>query len=419
MPDFKNNRWYYILLILGVGYCLIEAKGTGDFGIFLSAAGDLSKQGSIYETSYVDGYHYYYSVLFVVFLKPFYYLPFYWVKFSWLFLNFFLYLRLFKLLATTHLLNSITEKQKNIFLLLTFIFSFRFLMDNIHTSQITILILACCVFGLYFIHRHQPVTGSFILALGINIKLLPLVFLPYLLFRGFYKAFGLTILFYVLMLLLPFLIIGYNYNQALLASWWNLVNPINQKHILDVEERSFHGLSTLLSTLLVKDVPDIYALSLKRNIADVSLTTLSHILLAVRSVLVLFTLYFLRGSYFSRARTEFDRYVEISYILLLIPLIFPHQQHYAFLFMVPAFAIVLLCFMKTYESIQPLEKIIITTLLILIYLSANLKLLLGEFNHYYEHYKVLTYGSLLLIPLLAWAHLKIKGNHYSFLERST
>jgi hypothetical protein len=28
---------------------------------------------------------------------------------------------------------------------------------------------------------------------------------------------------------------------------------------------------------------------------------------------------------------------------------------------------------------------------------------LGEYNHYYEHFKILTYGALALIPLLAWA----------------
>jgi hypothetical protein len=37
-----------------------------------------------------------------------------------------------------------------------------------------------------------------------------------------------------------------------------------------------------------------------------------------------------------------------------------------------------------------------------VYLTGNLKLILGEFNRYYEHYKILSYGALLLIPLLAW-----------------
>jgi hypothetical protein len=51
-------------------------------------------------------------------------------------------------------------------------------------------------------------------------------------------------------------------------------------------------------------------------------------------------------------------------------------------------------------------KMFVYTLLIFIYLSANLKLLLGEFNRYYEHFKVLTYGALLVIPLLIWVDRK-------------
>jgi len=51
-------------------------------------------------------------------------------------------------------------------------------------------------------------------------------------------------------------------------------------------------------------------------------------------------------------------------------------------------------------------KISVYALLILIYLSANLKLLLGVFNEYYEHFKVLTYGALLVIPLLIWVKRK-------------
>jgi len=39
--------------------------------------------------------------------------------------------------------------------------------------------------------------------------------------------------------------------------------------------------------------------------------------------------------------------------------------------------------------------------LILIYLFTNAHLLLGEFREYYNHYKIITYGGLLMIVLLA------------------
>ncbi len=402
MPLFKNKIWLFAIFLIAIIFCFIEAKGKGDFYIFLSATGDLSIGENFYENKYVDGYHYFYSVLFALMLKPFYSLPFFWVKFCWLLLNTLIYIKLFQMLVKSQLVNSLKEKQKNVFIFLVFIFSLRLFLDNMHSSQITLLILWCCIYGLYLISNNKPISGSAILALGINIKLLPIVFLPYLIYRGYLKAFAFAVLFYFVYLFVPSVFIGHDYNMSLLKTWLSLINPSNQNHVLDVEERSFHGLSTLLSTLFVKDVPDVYALALKRNIADVAIPTLGKILLFTRLALVAFTLYFLKWKPFIKARSEWHQYIEISYLLLLIPLIFPHQQHYAFLFAVPAVAIILLYLFLKKSDISKISRLTVGGLLILIYLSVNLKLLFGTFNPYYDHYKILTYGALLLIPLLVW-----------------
>ncbi|MBA2610708.1 MAG: DUF2029 domain-containing protein [Bacteroidetes bacterium] len=408
MAVFKNKIWLFVLFLVAIVFCFIEAKDKGDFYIFLSATGDLIKGENFYENKYVDGYHYFYSVLFALILKPFYGLPFFWLKFTWLLLNALIYFKLFNMLAKSKLVASLKEKQQTLFLFLVFLFSFRLFLDNMHASQITLVILWCCIYGLYLITNNKPLSGSAILALGINIKLLPIVFLPYLIYRGYFKASAFTVLFYLAYLLAPSIFIGHGYNMSLLKTWLALINPSNQAHVLDVEERSFHGLSTLLSTLLVKEVPDVYALSLKRNIADVSISTLGTILLLVRLALASFTLYFLKWKPFLKARSVWQQFTEISYLLLLIPLIFPHQQHYAFLFAVPAFAIVLLYLMMYINATPKHTKLSVYILLALIFLCVNLKLLLGAYNNYYDHYKILTYGVLLLIPLLIWVSNKTK-----------
>jgi hypothetical protein len=407
MPGFNKKIGVWIIILITAGYCAIEAFGDGDLYIFLAAAGDLGAHKNIFETKYInEDYHYYYSVLFAILLKPFYSLSFYWVKFGWLLLNMCLYLHLFYLSAKSKWVASLTEMQKLVFLGSMFLFSFRFLHENIHASQITILIFWCCVYGLYRITNGKEISGAAILALGINIKLLPIVFLPYLLYRAYYKAFGFTIFFYSLGLFLPSIIIGHDYNMLLLKTWLGLINPTNVQHVLDVDERSFHGLSTLLSTLLVEKVPDYYALNLKRNIADISLPALAKLLMAIRIVLVAFTLYFLRSRPFKKAHSSSNLMTEIAYVLLIIPLIFPHQQHYAFLFSVPAFSLAVYTLVVNYSNFPKKTKVILSTFLLLIYLTANLKIILGTFNMYYEHYKILTYGALLLIPLLAWVSRK-------------
>jgi hypothetical protein len=403
---FKNKIALVAVWLIAIVYCFIESTGKGDFYIFLSAASDLSAHQNIFENKYVDGYHYYYSVLFALLLKPLCYLPFRLVKFCWLLLNLFLYGRLFQMLAASQLVKRLSEKQRIIFLGGVFLFSLRFLLGNIDHSQITILILWCCVYGMYNISHNKPVSGSLALAIGINIKLLPIVFLPYLLYRGYFKAVALIIIFYAAGLALPSLLIGHAYNVMLLTTWLGLINPASQIHVLDVDERSFHGLSTLLSTLLVKDVPDVYALPLRRNIADISVDALAKILLGVRLFLAGFTLFFLKGKPFQKAASETGLLTELSYLLLLIPLIFPHQQHYAFLFSVPAFALVYYDLIINFKSMSNATRNVILLLLIFIYLSANLTVIFGAYNAYYEHFKIMTYGALLLIPLLIRLSLK-------------
>ncbi len=404
MLDFNQKYWKWLIVVLCAAYCLIEVDGKGDFYIFISAANNLGNGFDIYSKSYVDGYHYYYSVLFAIILKPLSTLPFLAVKFCWLFLNSILFFNLLQMLYKTKFIQTLSKNQQTIFLLLAFVVSLRFFTDNIHLSQISILILWCCIKGVFLISNNKPISGALILAIGINLKLLPLVFIPYLLYRGYFKACFLTIFFYLLFLMAPSLIIGHQYNMFLLAAWKQLINPTNQQHILDVDERSFHGLSTLLSTLFVKNVPDPLALKIPRNIANVSIETLSKIILLVRLTLIAFTLYFLRLKFFTKAKTSFSQCIEVSYILLLIPLIFPHQQHYAFIFTIPAYSIVLYFLILNWHTLK--YKNIITVLMVLIYLVFNLKLLLGEFNHYYEHFKILTYFALLLIPLLIYVYKK-------------
>jgi hypothetical protein len=414
---YIKNNIAFILLILGtVIYCFNEATGRGDFYIFLSAAGDLGKQQDIFKNTYVDGYHYYYSVLFALLLKPFESLPFYFIKLVWLLFNLFLFIHLFRLLMRTEFVKQLSQKQKLLFQLCVLLFTSRFLRDNIHHSQVTVLILWCCVYGLILVNNDKPLRGALLLALGINIKLLPIVFLPYLFYRGYFKAVFFAVIFYVALLFGPSLFIGHDYNMSLLKTWFHLINPTNQVHVLDVDERTFHGLSTLLSTLLVENVPDIYALPIKRNVANVSLQTLSTILLLTRLLLVSFTVYFTGFSFFKKVRSKWQACMEVSYILLVIPLVFPHQQPYAFLFVVPAASCILYYLIK--GNIPRIRKRVLISVLVLIFLSFDLKLLLGEFDQYYNHFKILTYGALLLIPLLAYTWKKSHKDHL-FLSNNT
>jgi hypothetical protein len=392
--------WSFAILALLV-FLFIESEEKEDFFIFLSGANDLGKHENIFEKTYLDWYHYFYSVLFALLLKPFLFLPFQVSKFIWLCLNAFFAYRIFGIIRNLLPLHDFTQKERWIIKAGGFLFAFRFLYENLHYSQITIFILFLALQGLQLIFSHKPVWGALLIALGINIKLLPIVLIPYLFYRRFFLAGSLCVVFYIGMLYLPAMFIGWDYNQALLKTWAGLINPFNSNHILDTEERSFHGLSTLLSTLLVKNVHDPYALPLPRHIADLSLEQLKIILNFLRLILIGFSLYFFRTLPFKKSYGLKHQFWEVSYLLLLVPLIFPHQQHYAFLFICPAFIFCLYYFMRNRENLPALKRNFLMVLGALIFIVSSLKLTLGVFNEYYEHFKLLTYSALLLIVLMA------------------
>ena len=354
-----------------------------------------------YSISYVDGFHYYYSALFAVLIYPLTFLPLYLGNLIWLTVNAFFLYRIIILIAKYFDLTILTQKQKLLFFILPFLFGLRFTLSNFHNQQITICILYLILEGLRLIFSGNKIAGALLIALGINIKLLPIVLLPYLLYRKEFSATFLVIIFYAALLFLPGFIFGFAKNNMLISSWWKLIDPSNTIHNLDVDERSFHSLSTLLATLLVENVPDKFALHMRRNIMNISYGHFVLVLNMLRLALISFTLYFLRTKPFYSNVSNLHRFVEISYLLLLVPLVFPHQQDYAFLFIIPAVAFIIYCLLTMYSSISKWKRSVLIFFLSLSYLCCNLTLLFGQYREYYDHFKILTYGALMLIPILS------------------
>jgi len=391
----------FVLLFL---YIVIESTGQGDFHIYSSAAAKVFGAESIYAMSFGDGFHYLYSLIFAICLYPFTFLPFYVSKFLWLTLNAVL---LYKSLKIIFSFFDDKPRVSKWFYVLVVLFSIRFIHENFHTAQITIVILYLCLASIDLIfNRNKMLLGAFLLAVGINIKLLPIVLLPYLFYRGKFKALFATLGFCAVLWLLPILFLGYEKNFALMNDWWALMNPNSAKNVLDVEETSFHSLTTLFATLFIQDPGDIHALEFRRNILHLSFEQLFWVLNITRILLVSSTLYFLSTLPFRNVMSKKHQLYELSYILALVPLIFPHQQHYAFIFFLPAIAVILYYTFSNYNNFNKLQKCFLVALLGIIFLSFNLKVLLGEFNPFYEHYKILTYGGLLVIIMLFYKPIK-------------
>jgi hypothetical protein len=282
----------------------------------------------------------------------------------------------------------------------------------------TILLLYLCLEGVEFIRKKKIWQGSLLIAFGVSVKIMPIVMLPYLFYRGQFKSVIIVIIATIGIMFLPSLIIGTDYNTELLKSRWELINPSNKEHVVDLSEESFHSLSSLLPALLIKDVGYSNKVGVRRNITDVSFESMSLILNIARGILVFLMLIVLSPGLFKSFRGDLQMLYELSYLFLITPLIFPHQQHYAFFMIMPAVGYLVFYYIIMYRNncdAIPSKKISLYLFFGLIFLLLNSHFLIGAYRDYFDYFKTLTYGVLLLIPLLLVSkprklHLMISKN---------
>lgn len=279
----------------------------------------------------------------------------------------------------------------------------RFLLYNFGLIQMTIFMLWAILESNRLFDRDKPIQGSVLLALAINIKLLPLVVLPYLVYRKKYKPFLMTILFLIVFLFLPALFIGKKTNLFLLNEWWHVINPVQQGHQFETEW-GVHSLTALIPTLLMVTEGE---LAMKRNIVDLSPELVGRIALVVRLLFIVFTLYFLTNNK-NKVITAIQKNWELAYITLVIPLIFPHQQKYVFYMLFPAIAYITYFLIyvhnTNYTVIRKSKWNVIVGLMIMAFALMTLTTdgLIGRhYNNITQHYKTITYGAVLIAVALA------------------
>lgn len=395
----------YLLLSLAAFYLVKLSFHNGDFKVFLEAAKMISQGINPYDKwIYISQDHYleyFYSPLWATLLIPFTHVPHYIPNMIWLFANAFFLYRIWKLLMSYFDPESISSKQKSLILFLCVLVSIRFILYNFELIQMTIFLLWGMLESLNCIlDRKKILLGSLILALVINIKIMPLVLIPYLIYRGYFKAVGFIFLFSILFLALPLLIIGIEFNSLLIDEWWNVINPSNSRHLMEVETGP-HGLTALIPTLFTETIGDF---SYRRNILSLGINESNMILNGIRLALILLTVYFLRWPPLRLEQTKLHRLIEVSYLLLLIPLIFPHQQKYAFALLIPA-QLVLIYFLVTTDGENRdfrFKTILVLFIISFVLMTLTTDGLIGRhWNNITQHYRLITYGALLLIlPLM-------------------
>lgn len=348
----------------------------------------------IYQIHY-NGFKYYYSPLFSLILSGAPDADFIGLGWLWKLMNLFFLWRLWQITTSTYLGTELNSFKKNLLVLFSFIACFHLLYDTFHYVQFSIFLIYMSVEGLHQImNKKKLLLGTALIGLAINIKVMPIVFIPYLIYRKEYLSTLMITGWVITFLALPALFIGWDYNWQLLGGWWKNINPMETAHVLDVNEAGLHSISTLVSTLFSAEggTPDI---TTRRHIMVLSFEQIKYIILFLRILLISSVLLVLRWTPFQKETNKEKLFSEWAIILLIAALIFPHQQIYGFALSLP----VMIIMVHHFIMLKDVKKQVSFWVFLFSILIINLAFYFGFARNFLSHYKTMTYGVILLLIL--------------------
>jgi hypothetical protein len=206
-----------------------------------------------------------------------------------------------------------------------------------------------------------------------------------------------------------------DYNNFLFVEWWNVswnvINPTNSGHLYEIESVGTHSLTALLPVYLM---PTEAILPYKRNFVSLQPETVVMIINLVRLAFLAISLFFLRSFPFKKENDKLKTFWEISYFLMLIPLLLPHQQKYAFLFVIPMLAYIFFFFISTWK----MKKTTAYWICLICFIIPSLMFsplygsdIIGKFLfNCLQHYRILTIASLFFIPVALYCNPRKLSN---------
>lgn len=406
MNNSVKNKIYFLLATAVLTYVVLKSYSMqGDFDVYLYAAQQLSAKENIYSNNPFNNYLY--SPFFALLLKPILIFGFPVARVIWALINVLLTVRLWKLIHG-FVKQSLSIKTKLTFywVLGVIIISAGFWNHNLILGQMTIFILWLTIEGLHnIVNRDKNVLGGLLLGLGIVIKIVPILGLFYLFLKGKFKAIPMTIVVVMAGLIIPSVFIGHNYNVDLLHKWGETINPKHKKYVFEDNNGTVSLNATLPAYFYDFEEAGTRKVTLPRQISSIPHDTLLKVLQILRLMVTASLVILVFYRYKQRDATLKNLYFfwEVSYLMLISILIFPHQQKYVLMYFVPAAAYMILYTLYYFNTKKELSLkykfIAVTSVVLLFFASIMGRDIVGKYViNIYDHYHVS--GLMVLVFLL-------------------
>lgn len=404
---FKKIDFYYVLIFIYVLWLFSlknrQTGGMDDFDVFFHAGERLLNGENIYGPPHYYNLKYFYSVLFAGIMGSIQSLGINTVKWIWFAINTALFVRVFILLRI-HVFK--TEKSSAlVFFFLLLLFG-KIVLVNYTFNQISVLILWTMFEAYHLLKKGHWVWAILILCLGINIKIMPIVLAPYIIVMGKkpFQIIGLGLAALLFFLYIPALFIGFETNQFLIGEWLKTLNPVSDIHVMQTYEYGFTDLSSMATKFLSAE--PVY-LEPQVNIADLSRPSLFLITNAIRAALLGSVVYLAFKA--KHAVYGVDKgFVIAAGFMALIPLCFPHQREYSFMFSMPMFAVLMLMLAKL--------KSVGHYILFMVFIALTGNLVWVDFAgqtavDVFKHYRLITMGMLAIFLMYIYLAAKLSSQN--------
>jgi hypothetical protein len=355
-----KNRSKKINYLIGVFALLIfwpafhSITSGNDFDIFIRAAYHLNEGKELYSQPFVNGLYYYYSPIFTWFLQPFTPLKEYiisdqgqfkgityslaLVKVFWSILGMFLTWRIIRIISSIFTFQS--TKKEFLFWLISMILCYRWFFMNLWYGQLTIFILWGILeshFGSFF----KGVFKWFPIALGINIKILPLVFFGKWTLEKNVKAIFQVFIWFGILVLIPFIFYPWEYISDQTIKWFSAINPLKKNHVITVGEGGFIDIGAMVVKFFTNYKIPTEPMAC---IAELSHSSIFWITQVFRLLIIVITAWQCYNWDSKKNNMELNshsnethiEFVKVSLFTLIIPLIFPHQRDYSLTLLLPS-----------------------------------------------------------------------------------
>lgn len=411
----KQRVYLYILLTLfSIGFTTQQAA---DYRIYVAAGRVMiDEQANPYSDDDMvetepDGKitphaQYRYAPIFGIALYPTSLLPKQLYIFLWLFLNAFLLVK--TLLLFRDFFPKLLDNKRDFLTIsaIAFVLCIRLIGQNFELGQTTVILVFLSFYSLYLSRKGQDVIAGLMLSLAIITKIMPLVLIAYFVFRGNIKTPLYTVIWTVILVFLPAIFVGWEYNNYLIGEWYGIINPANSEYTLETKT-GIYNLSAFIYAYFT-EMPD-QRITGNRSLASLSYEMAGIITNIVRGSFILLTLYFTKWSPFKKSINLKQLFWEFGYISFAFPLIFPAQNKYSFYYIFPALfylSIYLYQVKKEQGSYWKTKKsILIPIIIYFVLINLTSSNIIGKALYdQTQYYKVLTFGVLSL--LVAYAQVK-------------